>query len=80
MLAELETALAERGFAAVADAVGYAHRAAGVEPVAPGRARTERPVGRAGAAVAAGESGEPGRELGAHPARHRREDRVEDDW
>jgi hypothetical protein len=35
VLAELETALAERGFAAVADAVGYAHRAAGVDSVEP---------------------------------------------
>jgi dihydroorotate dehydrogenase (NAD+) catalytic subunit len=35
VLAELGAALAERGFPGVADAVGYAHRAAGVEPVAP---------------------------------------------
>ena len=35
VLAELETALAERGFTAVADAIGYAHRDAGVESVEP---------------------------------------------
>jgi dihydroorotate dehydrogenase (NAD+) catalytic subunit len=35
VLAELETALAARGFASVADAVGYAHRAPGVETVLP---------------------------------------------
>jgi len=35
VLAELAAALAERGFGSVADAVGYAHRAAGVESVAP---------------------------------------------
>jgi dihydroorotate dehydrogenase (NAD+) catalytic subunit len=35
VLAELETALGERGFAAVADAIGYAHRDAGVELVVP---------------------------------------------
>ena len=35
VLAELETALAERGFTAVADAIGYAHRDAGVELVEP---------------------------------------------
>jgi dihydroorotate dehydrogenase (NAD+) catalytic subunit len=35
VLAELETALAERGFTAVADAIGYAHRHAGVESVEP---------------------------------------------
>jgi hypothetical protein len=35
VLAELETALGERGFTAVADAIGYAHRDAGVELVEP---------------------------------------------
>jgi dihydroorotate dehydrogenase (NAD+) catalytic subunit len=35
VLAELETALAERGFTAAADAIGYAHRDAGVESVEP---------------------------------------------
>jgi len=35
VLAELETALGERGFTAVADAIGYAHRDAGVELVVP---------------------------------------------
>ena len=35
MLAELETALAERGFGSVTEAVGYAHRAAGSDPVRP---------------------------------------------
>jgi dihydroorotate dehydrogenase (NAD+) catalytic subunit len=35
VLAELGAALAERGFTSVADAVGYAHRAAGAEPVSP---------------------------------------------
>jgi dihydroorotate dehydrogenase (NAD+) catalytic subunit len=35
VLAELETALAERGFTTVADAIGYAHRDAGVELVQP---------------------------------------------
>jgi dihydroorotate dehydrogenase (NAD+) catalytic subunit len=35
VLAELETALAERGFGSVAEAVGYAHRAAGAETVVP---------------------------------------------
>jgi dihydroorotate dehydrogenase (NAD+) catalytic subunit len=35
VLAELAAALAERGFAGVADAVGYAHRPSGVEIVTP---------------------------------------------
>jgi dihydroorotate dehydrogenase (NAD+) catalytic subunit len=35
VLAELTTALAGRGFGSVAEAVGYGHRAAGIEPVAP---------------------------------------------
>ena len=70
VLAELATALAERGFARFADAVGYAHRAAGVEPVAPpapgrpggrpGRAG-DRPGGWAGTTVSRSATGSPRR-------------------
>jgi dihydroorotate dehydrogenase (NAD+) catalytic subunit len=42
VLAELETALAERGFGSVSEAVGYAHRAAGSDPVRPPVPEPER--------------------------------------
>ncbi len=59
VLDELETALAERGFAAVADAVGYAHRA-------PGSSRSShRPRRRCRAAAdAGGGRGQSRRRLG----------------